>query len=50
MLINTKSKSFQEIRDDLLHTNEYKTEVEKLAYANGVLDMFNEANKCQINN
>jgi hypothetical protein len=31
-----------EIRDSLLHTNEYKTETEKLAYANGVLDMFNE--------
>ena len=33
------------IRDNLLHNNEYKIELEKLAYANGVLDMFCETRK-----
>ena len=33
------------IRDDLLHNNEYKSEIERLAYANGVLDMFCETRK-----
>ena len=38
-------QNLTEIRDALLHTNSYKTEIEKLAYANGVLDMFCETRK-----
>jgi len=30
-----------EIRDDLLKTSEYKNKPEELAYANGVMDLFN---------
>jgi hypothetical protein len=38
-------KPLKEIKDELLHTNEYKNSQEICAYATGVLDMYNEVNR-----